>query len=68
MRAAQVVRKEIFASSFSFDGSFYANCQQEAVPTSLLAQVNMILEGCMKVTIRTVDADVVVLAVASFSR
>ena len=45
MRAAQVVRKEIFASSFSFDGSFHANCQQEAVPASLLALVNMILEG-----------------------
>ena len=29
MRAAQVVRKEIFDS---FDGSFQENCQQEAVP------------------------------------
>ena len=45
MRAAQVVRKEIFDSSFSFDGSFQENCQQEAVPPSLFALVNMILEG-----------------------
>ena len=45
MRAAQVVRKEFFDSSFSFDGSFQENCQQEAVPSSLLALVNMILEG-----------------------
>uniref|UniRef100_UPI00358E6AEF uncharacterized protein n=1 Tax=Myxine glutinosa TaxID=7769 RepID=UPI00358E6AEF len=45
MRAAQVVRKEIFDSSFSFDGSFQANCKQEAVPPSLLALVNMILDG-----------------------
>ena len=45
MRAAKVVRKEIFTSSFSFDGSFQPNCQQAAVPPSLLALVNMILEG-----------------------
>jgi len=45
MRVAQVVHKEIFASSFSFDGSFHVNCQQAAVPASLLALVNMILEG-----------------------
>ena len=45
MRAAQVVRKEIFDSSFSFDGSFHENCQQDTVPPSLLALVNMILQG-----------------------
>ena len=45
MRAAQVVCKEMFESGFSFDGSFKANCQQEAVPPSLLALVNMILDG-----------------------
>ncbi|KAI4799861.1 hypothetical protein KUCAC02_016400 [Chaenocephalus aceratus] len=45
MRAAQVVRREMFESGFSFDGSFKANCQQEAVPPSLLALVNMILDG-----------------------
>ncbi|KAK1895105.1 Coiled-coil domain containing protein 25 [Dissostichus eleginoides] len=46
MRAAQVVLKEIFEIfEVSFDGSFKANCQQEAVPLSLLALVNMILDG-----------------------
>ena len=45
MRAAKVVRKEIFDSSFVFDGLFKVNCQQEAVPPSILALVNMILDG-----------------------
>src|SRR5207244_5773107 len=45
MRAAQVVRKEMFESIFTFDGSFHANCQQDAVPPSLLALANMILDG-----------------------
>ena len=31
MRAAHVVRKEIFDYSFSFDGSFHENCQKDAV-------------------------------------
>ena len=39
-----MVRKEIFDSSFSFDGSFHANSQQDAVSPSLLALVNMILD------------------------
>ena len=43
MRAAHVVRKEIFYSSFSFDGSFHENCQHGAVPPSLLALDNMML-------------------------
>ena len=45
MRAAKVVRKEIFNSGFVFDGTFKANCQEEAVPPFLLALVNMILDG-----------------------
>ena len=45
MRAAKVVHKEIFDSGFVFDGTFKANCQEEAVPPSLLALVNMILDG-----------------------
>ena len=43
MRAAKVVRKEIFDSGFVFDGTFRANCQEEAVPPFLLALINMIL-------------------------
>lgn len=45
VRAAQVVRQEMFDTTFSFDGSFQANCQHDAVPPSLLALVNMILDG-----------------------
>ena len=44
-RAAQVVRKEMFEKKFSFDGSFKQSSQQNAVPQSLLALVNMILDG-----------------------
>ena len=44
-RAAQVVRKEMFEKMFSFDGSFKQSSQQNAVPQSLLALVNMILDG-----------------------
>lgn len=45
VRAAQVVRREMFATKLNFDGSFQPNCQKESVPTSLLALVNMILDG-----------------------
>jgi len=48
VRAAQVVRQEMFDTTFSFDGSFQANCQHDAVPPSLLALVNMILDGAVK--------------------
>ena len=44
-RAAQVVRKEMFEKKFSFDGSFNQSSQKNAVPQSLLALVNMILDG-----------------------
>ena len=45
MRAANVVRKDIFNSNFVFDGSFKENCQQQAVPPSLLALVNVVSDG-----------------------
>lgn len=45
VRAAQVVRKEMFDTKFTFDGSFHPGCQKEAVPSSLLALVNMIQDG-----------------------
>lgn len=44
-RAAQVVRREMFDKKFHFDGSFKSGCQQDSVPTSLLALLNMILKG-----------------------
>ncbi len=51
-RAAQIVRKEMFDKEFSFDGSFKPGCQQDSVPNSLLALLNMILKG-PKIEIQT---------------
>ena len=57
VRAAQVVRREMFNTKFNFDGSFQPECQREAVPTSLLALVNMILDGAnIKHQTQLVDA------------
>lgn len=44
VRAAQVIRREMFDIKLNFDGSFDHNCQ-ESVSPSLLALVNMILDG-----------------------
>ena len=44
-RAAQVVRRDMFDRKFTFNGSFKQGCQKAAVPPSLLALINMILEG-----------------------
>lgn len=45
VRAAQVVRREMFETTFTFDGAFQADCQKDSVTPSLLALVNMILDG-----------------------
>jgi len=42
---AQIIRQQIFSHSAQFDGSFGPDCQEEDVPKSLLALVNMMLEG-----------------------
>ena len=44
-RAAQIVGQEIFDRKCSSNGSFQKGCQQDAIPNSLLALVNMIQEG-----------------------
>ena len=44
-QAAKVVRKEMFSQAFPFNGTFTDEYLQNAVPQSLLALVNMILEG-----------------------
>ena len=44
VRAAEVVCREMFEEKFSFDGSFQADCQEDAVQTTLVALVNMILD------------------------
>lgn len=44
-KAASIVRKEMFLKREPFEGTFTPDCQQHAVPDSLLALINMILEG-----------------------
>lgn len=45
MRAAKVVREEMLKRNYEFDGSFQENCQYNAVSPSLLALINMIING-----------------------
>lgn len=44
-KAASIVRKKMFLKREPFEGTFTPECQQQAVPDSLLALINMILEG-----------------------
>lgn len=44
-RAATIVRKEMFKSKNSFNGSFDTECQENSVPASLLALVSMVING-----------------------
>ena len=44
-KAATFVRKEMLTKQQHFNGSFESDCHHQAVPKSLLALVNMILEG-----------------------
>ena len=44
-RAAQILRKDIFAKEYAFDGTFKPGCEWDAVPESVLALVSMILRG-----------------------
>lgn len=46
MKAANIVRNEIFPSSwFKFNASFPPECQQQSVPTTLKLLVTMLLKG-----------------------
>ena len=45
MKAAQIVRKEIFKSSFEFSVEFSDNCEKDNVPSSLLELFMMIMGG-----------------------
>ena len=46
MRAAQVIRKELLNIKIKqFDCFFTSECQRDSVPSSLLAQINMIQNG-----------------------
>ena len=44
-KAATFVRKEMLTKQQHFNGSFESDCHHQAVPKSLLALANMILEG-----------------------
>ena len=43
--AANIVRSQILSKTVTFSGNFDAHCQDDSVPISLLALVNMILNG-----------------------
>lgn len=53
-KAARIVRSEMLAKTQQFDGSFDPKCQANSVPHSLLALVNMILDGT-NITDQTVN-------------
>ncbi len=60
---------EVLCSPAGLHLARLAPCSQEEADTRLLLHAaDAVHKGCMKVTIRTVDTDVVVLAVASFSK
>lgn len=44
-RAASIVRRDMFSMKQTFRGIFEADCQKQSIPASLLALVDMILEG-----------------------
>lgn len=44
-KTALIIRKDLLKKQKQFDGSFDVKCQEQAVPPSLLALVNMILAG-----------------------
>ncbi|GFR67349.1 hypothetical protein ElyMa_003703800 [Elysia marginata] len=69
-RLANSIRNDI-ATSVSFTGQFDHETQIQSVPQRLLVLVNMIINafhrGYKKIQIRSVDTDVVVLAVSTVS-
>ena len=44
-KAAQIVRQDMFKQQFSFNGSIEKDAQQTVIPPSLLALVNMVING-----------------------
>ena len=44
-KAAQIIRRDIFKTQRSFNGTFSPKCQEESLPTSLLTLINLILVG-----------------------
>lgn len=44
-KAARIVRRDMFATSYEFAGEFSTDCQEKSVPQLLTALVQMILQG-----------------------
>lgn len=44
-KAAQIIRRDMLGMQATFDGSFSKDCQEQAVPKSLVALVGMIMDG-----------------------
>ena len=65
-RAAQVVHRDMFDRKFTFNGSFKQGCQEAAVPPSLLALINMILEGPSIKRQTAVAANAAALSISQF--
>lgn len=45
VKAAHIIRQDMLNKTNKFSGSFSTNCQEESVPQSLSALMQMILEG-----------------------
>lgn len=45
LRAAEIVRREIFEMDQNFNGTFADDCQEKSVPASLLALMRMVIDG-----------------------
>ena len=45
VKAAAIERRHLFDMSYKFEGTFEEGCQESAVPDSLVALVNVILDG-----------------------
>jgi hypothetical protein len=65
MRTLRSVREDIFAMQSSFDGTFAPDCQKKSVPTSLLAMVQMLLDGA---NIKANDMEVASTAALSIAQ
>ena len=45
VKAAQIVRRDIFNMTYTFSSNFSSDCEETSVPQSLIALIQMILEG-----------------------
>ena len=48
VRAAQLIRKDLFSTQYEFPGTFEAGCEESSVPKSLTTLIGLIMEGSIK--------------------